>query len=95
MYHLVGLIGRSVCYEKQLKISIMYIFPVAFDSYMDGFSSFSGNLFAVLVYSLEVGDIGSGIVVGNAVYVNCTGDMTTVFSELFQRKSTSSNVTTE
>ena len=29
-----------------------------------------------LVYFLEVGDVGSWMVVGNAAYVNCTGDMT-------------------
>ena len=49
------------------------------DSNMIGFCSFSGNLFAVLVYYLEVGDFGSGVVTGNAVYVNCTGGMTIVF----------------
>ena len=49
------------------------------DSRMNGFSSFSGNLFAVLVYCLEVGEVGSEMVVGKAVYVHCTGDMTTVF----------------
>ena len=49
---------------------------------MDGFS---GNLFAVLVYYIEVGDVGSGVVVGNAVYVNCTGDLTIVlFYFIFQ-----------
>ena len=30
------------------------------DSNMNGFSNFSGNLFAVLVYYLEVGDVVSG-----------------------------------
>ena len=49
------------------------------DSNMNGFSSFSDNLFAILVYYLEVGDVGSGLVVGNAVFVNYTGDMTIVF----------------
>ena len=46
---------------------------------MDGFSSLSGNLFAILVYYLEVGDVGSWLVVWNAVFVNSTGDMTIVF----------------
>ena len=46
---------------------------------MNGFSSFSGNLFAVLVYYLEVGDVGSVVVIGNAVFLNCTSDMTTIF----------------
>ena len=49
------------------------------DSNMDSFSSFSGTLFAVLVYYLKVGNVGFGVVVGNAVFVNCTGDMTIVF----------------
>ena len=49
------------------------------DSNMNSFSSFSGNLLAILVYYLEVGDVGFGVVVGNAVFVNCTGYMTTVF----------------
>ena len=46
------------------------------DSNMDGLS---GSLFAILVYYPEVEDLGLEVVVGNAVYVNCTGDMTTVF----------------
>ena len=52
------------------------------DSNMDCLSS---NLFAVLVYYHEVGGVGSGVIVGNAMYVNCTGDMTIVFFHcLFQ-----------
>ena len=39
----------------------------------------SGNLFAVYVCYLKVEDVGLGMVVGNAVYVNCTGNMTIVF----------------
>ena len=46
---------------------------------MDGFTSFTGNLFSLLVYSLEMGDVGSLVIVGNAVYVNLTGDMSMVF----------------
>ena len=46
---------------------------------MNSFSSFSGKLFAILVCYLEVEDVGSGLVVGNTVLVNCTGDMTIVF----------------
>ena len=46
---------------------------------MNGFSSFSGNLFAVFVYYLEVGDVGSGVVVRNAMFVKCTGDITILF----------------
>ena len=37
------------------------------DSNMDVFSSFSGNLFTVLVYYLGVDDIGSRMAGGNAV----------------------------
>ena len=48
------------------------------DYKMDGFCSFSGNLFAFLIYYLEMGNVGSGEVVGNVVYVNCTGDETIV-----------------
>ena len=44
----------------------------AVNSNMDGFS---GNLFAVLVCYLEVGDVGSGVVVRNAVFINITADM--------------------
>ena len=45
------------------------------DSYMD---AFPGSLLAVLIYYLEVTFVGLVVVVGNAMYVNCTGDMTTV-----------------
>ena len=33
------------------------------DSKMNGFSSFSGNSFAVLTYYIKVGDVGSGLVI--------------------------------
>ena len=46
---------------------------------MDGFSSFTGNLFAVLIYYFEMGDVGFGMIVGYTVLVNSTGDMTAVF----------------
>ena len=49
------------------------------DLNMDSFSSFTGILSAALVYYLQVGDYGSGMVVGNVVFVNCTGVMTIVF----------------
>ena len=49
------------------------------DSNMNGFYSFSGNLFSILVYYFEVENNGLGVVVGNVVFVNCTGDMTIVF----------------
>ena len=50
-----------------------------FHSNMDSFSSFSGNLFAVLVSYLEVEGVGLGMVVGNVVYISFTGDMTIMF----------------
>ena len=34
---------------------------------------------ASLVYYFEVGDVGLGVLVENAVHVNCTGDMIIVF----------------
>ena len=49
------------------------------DSNMNGFSNFSGNLFAVLVCYLEMGDVGLVVDVGNSMFVNCTDDMTIVF----------------
>ena len=71
--------------RRQLNISRMYAFPVLhlraglLILILDGFFSFSGKLFTVLVPYHEVGDVGSVMVAGNAVYVNCTGDMTIVF----------------
>ena len=49
------------------------------DSNMDGFSSISGNMFAVLVYYLAVGDVDSWVFVGNATFVNWPVDITIVF----------------
>ena len=46
---------------------------------MDGFSSFPGNLFGVLIYYYERGDVGFGMIIGHTVLVICTGDMTAVF----------------
>ena len=55
------------------------------DSNMNGFSSFSGNLFTILVYYLEVGDIDSGMGAGHTVLVSCTGDLNVVFfNSIFQ-----------
>ena len=68
--------------RRWLKISGMYIFSNVtvegrvVDSNMNGFS---GNLFAVLDYYLEVKDVGLGVVIRNAVFVNCTSDMTSIF----------------
>ena len=39
----------------------------------------SCNLFAPLVYYIEMGNVSSWVVVGNAVFVNCTGDMAVMF----------------
>ena len=41
-------------------------------------NGFSDNLFAILVYYIEVGDVGFGMFVANTVLVNCTGDMAIV-----------------
>ena len=46
---------------------------------MDGFSSFPGNLFTVLIYYFEMGDAGFGMIVEHIVLVNCTRNMTAVF----------------
>ena len=46
---------------------------------MNGVSSFSGNLFALLFYYLEVRDAGPGVIVANAVFANCTGGITNLF----------------
>ena len=48
-------------------------------SNVNGLSSFSGNWFAILVYYLEVGDVGLGVVAGDTVFVKCTGDMIIAF----------------
>ena len=49
------------------------------DSNMNCFSNYTGNLLAVLVYYLEVRDVGYGVIAGNDMFVNCTDDMTIVF----------------
>ena len=49
------------------------------DFNMDGFSSFTGSVFASLIYYLEVGYFGIGVVILNVVFVNCTGDMSIMF----------------
>ena len=79
-------IGTFICSKKVLKISGMYIFSnvsvksrIA-NSNMDSFSSFPRSLFAVLIFHFEMGDVSLGIIVRYNVLVNCTGEMTTVFS---------------
>ena len=62
----------------------MYIFPIIVGkrvggSDMDRFSIFFSNLFTLLAYYLEVGDVGSGMDVGNTMFVNCTVRLIVVF----------------
>ena len=45
----------------------------------DGSPGFSANMFAVLIYYFEVGDVGMGLVVGFTVVVNSTCYMTAMF----------------
>ena len=52
---------------------------------MDAFPCFPGNLFAVFIYYFEMGDVGFGMIVGHTVLVNCTGDVTAVFFDLFSK----------
>ena len=63
----------------------MYIFPVLglrvgllLLIWMASWAIF-GSLFSILVYYLEMGDVGLEMIVGNAVFVNCTGNMTILF----------------
>ena len=85
VYHLVRLIGRSVCSKKVVEdfwnvhFSCTTVEGKDVDSNLDGFSSFSGNLFAVLVYYLEVGDVGFGGGCWKYCVLNCTGNMAVVF----------------
>ena len=69
----------------------MYIFPVLQLTaglliliWMASLSS--SKMFAVWVYYLEVGDDIFGVVVGNALYVTLTGDMTIVFLYCISQK---------
>ena len=54
---------------------------------MNGFSSFPGNLFAILMYYFEVGDVGFGMIVGHTLLVNSTGDVTVVFFDFLLQTS--------
>ena len=97
--HLVRLAGRSICSKKMIEdfwdvqFSCVTVEGRVVDSKQHGFSIFSGNVFAALVYYPEVGDVGMGLVVGNAVFVNCTGDMTIVFFySVFKTSAGFSNV---
>ena len=63
---MVRLIGRSICSKKVVEdfwdvhISYVMVEGRVVNSNMNGFSSFSGNLFSILVYYLEVGNVGLG-----------------------------------
>ena len=88
VYNLVRLTGKSVCSKKVVEdfrdvhFSCVTAEGRVDDLNMDGFY---GNLFAVLVNYLEVGATGLRVVVGDVVFVNCTGDMTiTFFYSIFQ-----------
>ena len=80
----LDLLAYSSVQRRWLKISGMYIFPVLWLNaglviliWMAALAS--GKLLSILVYSLEAGDVGSGVIVGSTVFVNCIGDMTVVF----------------
>ena len=79
------LIGRSVCSKKvvtdfwDVHFSCVTVEGRVIGSNINDFCSFSSNLFAILICYLEVGDVGFGFVVGNVMFVNCTGDMAIVF----------------
>ena len=81
----VRLIGRSICSKKLVKdfwdvhFSYVVVESRNVNSNLDGFSRFPGNLFAVLIYYFEMGNVGFGVIVGYTVLVNCTGDVTAVF----------------
>ena len=81
---MVRLVGRSICPRKVVKdfwgvhFSCIAMEDRFADSNMNGFSSFSGSLFAALVYYFEVGDVGFGMIVGHTVLVNCTGDISLI-----------------
>ena len=78
---MIRLIGRSVGSQKVVKdfcdvhFSCVAVEGRVIDSNMDGFS---GNLFAVFVYFLEVGDVGLGWLL-EMLFVNCIGNMIIVF----------------
>ena len=82
---MVRLIGRIICSKKvvedfwDIHFSCAVVKGRIVDSDMNGFSTFSGNFCTILGCYLEVGDVCSGMVVGNTVLVNCSGDMTVLF----------------
>ena len=66
IYHQARPIGRSVISKKVVEdfwdvyFSYVMIQDRVVDFNMNGFSSFHGNSFSILVYYLEVGDVGLG-----------------------------------
>ena len=86
---------RSLCSKKVVKdfqdvhFSCVDVEGRIANSNINGFSSFPGNLFTILVYYFEVGDVGIGMIVGHTVLVNFSGYMTAVFSTTTQEKCTS------
>ena len=91
MYDLCGRSGSILTDSSQglstsrrlLKISQIYVFPVlqlveccVVDLDVD---AVSGNLFSVLINYFEVAGVGTGVVVGFTVDVNCTGSMTAMY----------------
>ena len=71
------LTGRSICSKKvaedswDLHFAHVVVDGRIINSYRNGFS---GKLFTILAYYLEVGDVGSGMALGHAVLLNCTGN---------------------
>ena len=61
----------SIFHRLQLRAELLI-------SNIDGLYNFPGNLFAVLIYYCDMGDVVFGMIVGYTVLVNCTGDMTAV-----------------
>ena len=82
---MVRLIGKSICSKKVVEdFQDVHFSCVAaegriVDSNMNGFSSFPGNMFGIMIFYFDMGDVGSGMIVGHTVLVNCTSDVTTVF----------------
>ena len=78
-------IGKFVCNKNAIEdFWYVHIFCITIerrvvDSNMHGFCRHPGNLIVFLVYNLKLEDVGSRVVVGNTVHVNCTDNMTSVF----------------
>ena len=78
-------IKSSVCSKEvvedfwDIHFSHVIIEGMVVNSNTNDFSSFPGTLFTVLIYYHEVEDVASGLVVGNATFLNCAGYITIVF----------------